>query len=298
MKNPLVSIVIPAYNEEKYISKCIETILDQSYKNIEIIIVDDGSTDNTKNIIKKYPVKLLEQNHKGPGAARNLGAKQSSGKILVFVDSDMEFDKNYIYELIQPIINGNAIGSVHYGERCANPENILAKFQGSPQLEYDDGVDEVFRAIRKDKFMEVNGFDLEKDYSDDRSLCEKIGCFPIRISSAICYHHNAETLKEIFVQNRWRYTSYLKEKGITFKYGLLVLSNVLLLLIFAVVVIWNALLSAGILVLFIIIIGIIGMIKFKDLRAFVFYPPYLFMHVLSAFSALYRYIFSKTTTGK
>lgn len=295
---PLVSVVIPAYNEEKYISRCIETLLAQSYDNIEIIVVDDGSTDKTKDIVKRFPVKLLEQDHKGSGAARNLGSKESIGEILLFLDSDMEFDKNYIYELIQPIVNENEIGTCHFGEKCANLENILAKFQGSPQLEYDDGIDEVFRAIRKDKFIEVNGFDLDRDYSDDRSLFEKIGQSPARVYEAVCYHHNAETLQEIYEQYRWRHSSYLKENGIKLKFMLLTLSNILLLIFFTILLIMNITLGLSLLILFLTIVGIIGAIRFMDLRAVLYYPLYIFTQVLAAFSALYRYIFSKNTLGK
>ena len=79
-KNPLLSVIIPTYNEEKDIGECISTLLKQSYKKIEIIIVDDGSSDNTLNLVKKFrQVKILIQNHQGPGKARNLGARKSKG---------------------------------------------------------------------------------------------------------------------------------------------------------------------------------------------------------------------------
>lgn len=290
MEKPLISIIIPAYNEKKYIAECIETLLVQSYKNIELIIVDDGSTDGTKEVVKKYPLKLIEQKHGGPGAARNLGAKNSHGEILVFVDADMTFDKNYIDELVKPIIRGEATGTVHYGEKCANANNILAKFQGSPHKEGDSGHDEVFRAIRKDKFMEINGFDTARDYSDDRSLHEKIGSFPVRIPSAICYHRNAETLKEVFDQFRWRYTSYLRENGITFKFAILFGVSIGSILILFALALKNIIAGITALIFLYIIVGLAGAVKFKDWRAIVFYPPYSFTKVMSAISAFIRYL--------
>ena len=91
-KKPLISIIISAYNSENKIEKCLNSLLNQTYNPIEIIAVDDGSTDKTKEIIKKFidnkKVFLLEQKRQGPGAAKNIASKKAKGSILVFVDSD------------------------------------------------------------------------------------------------------------------------------------------------------------------------------------------------------------------
>ncbi|MEK6844989.1 MAG: glycosyltransferase family A protein, partial [Nanoarchaeota archaeon] len=85
-KKPLISVIISAYNAEKKIEKCILALLNQTYNPIEIIIVDDGSTDRTKKIIQKFlgdkRIFLLEQKRNGPGAAKNLASKKANGKIL------------------------------------------------------------------------------------------------------------------------------------------------------------------------------------------------------------------------
>src|SRR3989344_828131 len=106
----LVSAILPVYNEEKTIGDCLKSLFKQTYKSLEIILIDDGSTDQTPQLIKRYREKnpsipkivILNQNHKGPGTARNLGAKYARGEILVFVDADMTFDKNFIKDLITP----------------------------------------------------------------------------------------------------------------------------------------------------------------------------------------------------
>lgn len=88
---PLLSIIIPAYNTEQYIGATIESILNQSYHNLEIIIVNDGSTDNTKEVCEKYndpKIKLVNKENGGPGSARNIGLDLCNGDLITFVDSD------------------------------------------------------------------------------------------------------------------------------------------------------------------------------------------------------------------
>lgn len=94
-----VSIIIPLYNAEKYISECIESALNQTYKDIEIIIVDDGSTDNSFAIASQYKsekVKLFSQDNKGAAAARNVGLSHATGNYIQFLDADDTIDTNKI----------------------------------------------------------------------------------------------------------------------------------------------------------------------------------------------------------
>jgi glycosyltransferase involved in cell wall biosynthesis len=97
MKTPRISIVIPTYNEEKDIGKCLESLRDQSIENFGVLIVDDGSTDKTIDVVKKFKdVGVIKGEHKGTAFSRNLCAENAKGEILVFVDADMTFDKNYL----------------------------------------------------------------------------------------------------------------------------------------------------------------------------------------------------------
>ncbi len=91
MNEALVSVIIPAFNSEKYITECIDSVLTQTYQNIEIIIVNDGSTDNTVDIVSEYKndqIKLFHQKNSGAAAARNHGIKQASGVWIAFIDAD------------------------------------------------------------------------------------------------------------------------------------------------------------------------------------------------------------------
>ena len=86
LNDPLISIIIPTYNEEKDIQQCLLSLNDQDYINKEIIIIDDGSTDSTVNIIKTFPnIILVRGSHSGPGHSRNMGSKFAKGEIFRFV---------------------------------------------------------------------------------------------------------------------------------------------------------------------------------------------------------------------
>jgi glycosyltransferase involved in cell wall biosynthesis len=109
---PLVSVIIPVFNADKYLDKSITSILDQTYRNIEIIIVNDGSTDRSDEKIKNYiyqdeRVIYCTQKNSGPSAARNAGIEISSGEYIIFVDSDDTVEKEYVERLVTKAINFN-----------------------------------------------------------------------------------------------------------------------------------------------------------------------------------------------
>lgn len=100
-----VSIIVPVYNVEKYISRCLNSIVNQTYKNIEIILVNDGSNDNSEVIINKYKdldhrIKYFYQCNSGPSKARNFGIKKSTGDYITFVDADDYISSDYIENLV------------------------------------------------------------------------------------------------------------------------------------------------------------------------------------------------------
>ena len=97
---PPVSIVVPAFNMEKTIAECIEALLDQDYPEKEIIVVDDGSTDRTEEIVSNYTVKLIRKEQGGVSSARNTGIEQSTGEILAFTDGDCIADRNWLKRLV------------------------------------------------------------------------------------------------------------------------------------------------------------------------------------------------------
>jgi glycosyltransferase involved in cell wall biosynthesis len=85
---PLVSIIMPCYNCRTFICEAIESALNQTYDNVEVLVIDDGSTDGSSSIVEQYPVRLLRSDHRGVSTARNLGIRESKGQFLVFLDCD------------------------------------------------------------------------------------------------------------------------------------------------------------------------------------------------------------------
>jgi glycosyltransferase involved in cell wall biosynthesis len=113
MPSPKVSVIIPLYNRRKYIKAAIESVLNQSYRQIELIIIDDGSTDNVEKvlfpILKNNPsIIYLRQSNKGPATALNTGMKLASGEYISFLDSDDEYKKDHIKKRITYFKNNAA----------------------------------------------------------------------------------------------------------------------------------------------------------------------------------------------
>lgn len=104
VKNKKISVIIPVYNGEKTIKRCIESLLKQSYNNFEIIVINDGSTDKTNLILQNFnknpKVNILEQSNSGVSNARNVGIKNSTGEYISFVDADDYVEKDFLQDLI------------------------------------------------------------------------------------------------------------------------------------------------------------------------------------------------------
>lgn len=97
---PTISVIIPVYNAENYVGRCIESVQAQTYNNWQMILVDDGSKDKSLEICQKYAdvdnrISVIHQENAGPGIARNTGIAKASGNYVVFIDSDYYIEKDY-----------------------------------------------------------------------------------------------------------------------------------------------------------------------------------------------------------
>ena len=114
MKSDIVSIIVPVYNGEKYISRCLDSLINQTYSNLEIVLVNDGSIDKSKEILNEYAktdnrIKIYDQINQGASVARNIGLEKANGKYIMFVDADDYIDSHMVEEMIKNIKHENTI---------------------------------------------------------------------------------------------------------------------------------------------------------------------------------------------
>jgi len=102
---PLITAIIPVFNGEKYIQDCIQNMLNQSYKNLEILIINDGSTDNSESIAKQFPVRIITlEKNQGLSVARNTGIEEAEGEYIHFMDVDDEINTGFYEEMVISIV--------------------------------------------------------------------------------------------------------------------------------------------------------------------------------------------------
>ena len=111
MEKPLVSVIIPVYNGAKYIAEAIESVCVQNYEPFEIIVVDDGSTDDTPSVVQSFKdIRYMRQENNGCAAARNNGITESRGKLLAFLDADDYWAANKLHVQVGCLLNNPGIG--------------------------------------------------------------------------------------------------------------------------------------------------------------------------------------------
>jgi biofilm PGA synthesis N-glycosyltransferase PgaC len=129
-RRPLVSIIVPAYNEEKVIANCVESILASDYRNIEVVLVDDGSTDNTYMVMQRYQhlprVIALTKPNGGKASALNHGYNHSHGEILMFVDADGIFTRSTINEMLA-VFTSEKVGAVCGNDAPVNLDRLQTR---------------------------------------------------------------------------------------------------------------------------------------------------------------------------
>lgn len=182
-----VSIIIPVYNSEKYLQNCLESIKNQTEKDFEVIIINDGSTDNSKLIIADYlkdkRFKLIDQKNQGIGYSRNKGIEESKGQYVVFIDSDDSIEKNFLEEMLKKIEKDNLdIVVCDYIEENEETkeynETLIPPFENTTIKENK----ELLLSINKAPWNKIYKKELIKDirfpedlkYEDTQFICEAL----------------------------------------------------------------------------------------------------------------------------
>lgn len=174
MDNSLVSVIVPTKNSSGFLDKCLESIKNQTYKNLEIVVVDNNSTDNTKEIAKKYTDKVFNQ---GPerSAQRNYGVKNCGGDQVLIIDSDMELSDLVVEQCMAKINSVPEIKGVIIPEESFG-KGFWAKCKKLEKSFYV-GVEwmEAARFFTKNDFLDVGGYNENMVSGEDWDLSQKIG---------------------------------------------------------------------------------------------------------------------------
>jgi len=195
----MISVIIPVYNASRTLERCLETIFNSDYKNFEVIIVDDGSIDNTLEIAKKFKVRIIKLDvNSGPGTARNKGAEVAKGEILAFVDSDCEVPLDWLSKIYNFFKMNSSIGAITGPYTESVEKKTLSLFQHydilyfqKPKSNFINSCTSSNLACYKKLFFEVGGFP------------------PIRVNEDMIFASKLSKLKNIY---------WYKDNGVAHNY--------------------------------------------------------------------------------
>jgi len=209
------SIIIPMHNSEKTIGKCLRAVFASNFRDFEVIAVDDASTDNTLEIARKFPCKIIHlKRNLGQAKARNVGAKVANGKILIFLDSDALLKKDTLQKVVDALANR---GLDAVGGMIALPtgHTDLATFYKNAHHHYfqtklatDTNVlSGVLFAIRKKVFENAGGFNERFREAEDIELSQRLSKngFKIRLDKSIeVVHLQTYSFLDILKKDFWK----------------------------------------------------------------------------------------------
>ncbi|QQG47067.1 MAG: glycosyltransferase [Candidatus Woesebacteria bacterium] len=207
MTNPLISIIIPAKNEEKNIGRLLESIKRQTYKKIQIVLVDDGSTDKTVEISKRFSKYVYKRKHLERSIQRNFGAKKAHGSFLVFLDADMELTPKVIEASIK-VQRKTKAKAITIAEKTVG-NNLIAKIRTfERQMYLGDKTIELARFFEKKVFWEFKGYDPSLTGPEDYDLPYRIGKkYKISRCSEYILHHEENITLTKLLKKKYYYAS-------------------------------------------------------------------------------------------
>lgn len=216
----MISIVVLTKNSEKHIKTCMDSINNQTHPSMEVVVVDAGSTDDTKTILSEYNIKLINVDKKTSiGAARQIGVDQTSGDIIAYIDSDVELPhKNWIKHMLEPF-SVPSVAGVQTLAKCRDHDPTILKMVHSRfeyknkkiDIDHYEPVGTSHLLIRRIAIESVGGF-IDTNFGEDTNLTLKImeqGHYFIYLPEEKCYHYH--------VDNYW---DYLKKEHRNKKYTL------------------------------------------------------------------------------
>lgn len=213
--NKKISIIIPIYNAELYIRRCLESLINQTYKNIEVVCVNDGSIDNSLKILEEYTNKdgrivIINQKNKGVSSARNIGIKKSSGDIITFIDVDDWIEYDYI-ELVMKFYNENNCDMLktNYMISDGNNKNFVYSYSEHSKKISND---EMLKILSCDQFFNCvwgTFYDAKTLKNDEIVFDENIIFAEDLLFQSICYRN----FKNIYWLNCPKYNYFVNLNG-------------------------------------------------------------------------------------
>ncbi len=247
---PLASVIIPTFNREKYVIKALESVLAQTYRSYEIIVIDDGSTDHTAEALRKFSGRIVyhRQDNKGVSAARNTGIRLAKGEWVAFLDSDDEWDPEYLsYQMggikEKPAGWTRMTSSVFIDEKGRRKDTfegkgLASEFQGRDEIVLERPLSYVVKyhltalqptIMNREKLIEAGCFNPELRIAEDYDVIARMalfGPFVVRRRPLAYIIRRPEDMKhlssQLFATDFMRFASFarvqedlLKKSGIT-----------------------------------------------------------------------------------
>lgn len=207
--NPLVSVIVPVYNQKDFLDSCLESIKNQMYSNLEVLLIDDGSNDGSENICDRWKkkdsrFKVFHLKNGGVSYARNFGLANLSGELVCFVDPDDWIEKSMIKQMVKTLVKFKLdLAFIQYDELLSyEKKETKINAQGSQVqlftrkdivkliLEENKLTNHVWRGIYKSRLIKINIFPEGKNYEDMYSMLEFVEpCKRFAIINSPLYHH-------------------------------------------------------------------------------------------------------------
>jgi cellulose synthase/poly-beta-1,6-N-acetylglucosamine synthase-like glycosyltransferase len=214
-----VSIIIPTFDGASRIGACLDALKKQTAgRDIEILVVNDGSTDSTVDVVTLYSeIRLISQANAGPAAARNRGASEARGALILFTDDDCVPMAGWLEAMIEPFEDPKVVGAK--GVYRTHQKRLIARFV---QIEYEDRyrlmaglesidfIDTYSAAFRRDRFLEMTGYDTSFPVAcaEDAELSYRMSARGWKmkfVPSAVVYHTHPETLSR-YLKRKYKFT--------------------------------------------------------------------------------------------
>lgn len=222
--SPLVSVIMPCYNAAPFLREAVESVMGQTYTAVELIVVDDGSTDDSLHILAEYPsIRLLRQDHRGPYPARNVGIRAARGDYVAFLDADDYWAPTFLEEMVAAL-HGSTAALAYCGWQNVGAVRTSGEPYVPPDYEKENKLHHFLRGgapwpihaavVRKNVLQHVKGFREYQQTVMDYDLWLRIGsAYPIiRVPKVLAYYRHHERGQLTAAEGRQAISSWRVKK--------------------------------------------------------------------------------------